>query len=179
VSLRFISLPIEGLFLVEPRVFTDDRGFFFESYRASDFASQGIRVDFVQDNHSLSAAGVVRGLHFQRAPHQQAKLVRVVAGSVWDVVVDLRPGSASFGQWYGLELAVANYRMLYIPEGFAHGFVALSEGAELLYKCSREYRQESEGGVRWNDPDLGIQWPVRNVRVSARDASLPPLKDLQ
>jgi dTDP-4-dehydrorhamnose 3,5-epimerase len=181
MSLIFSMLPINGLLLVEPRVFEDERGFFMEIFKASEFRSQGIDLDFVQDNHSLSKRGVLRGLHFQRPPHTQAKLVRVIAGAVWDVAVDLRPGSPSYGRWYGLELSAQNRLMLFIPEGFAHGFITLVDGTELVYKCSTEYRKESDGGVRWDDPDIGIDWPwpLRDVLVSEKDAALPLLRDLK
>ena len=175
---NFSKLPIDGLILVEPRVIADTRGFFMETYKAGEFKDHGVDVAFVQDNHSLSGQGVLRGLHFQRPPHSQAKLVRVISGAAWDVAVDLRPGSSSFGRWYGLELNAQNHRMLFIAEGFAHGFVALAAGTELLYKCSSEYNRESDGGVRWDDPDLAIGWPLSDAIVSSKDAALPLLKDL-
>ena len=161
-----------------PRLFPDERGFFLESYKAGEFAAAGIREDFVQDNHSRSARSVLRGLHFQRPPHAQAKLVRVTRGSVWDVAVDLRRGSATFGRWFGLELSEENRTMLYIPQGFAHGFVSLTDGAELLYKCGAEYDKDSDGGVRWDDPELAIEWPLSDVKLSGKDAALPLLKDI-
>ncbi len=178
MSLTFSTLPIEGLLLVEPRVFEDERGFFMETFKASEFKMHGLDPSFVQDNHSRSRKGVLRGLHFQRPPHEQAKLLRVVAGAVWDVAVDLRPGSSSYGRWYGLELSASNRRMFLIPAGFAHGFVTLADGTELLYKCSLEYHKESDTGVRWDDPDLHIDWPIREVTVSKKDAKLPFLRDL-
>lgn len=174
----FEQTPIDGLLIIRPRMFPDDRGFFMESYKASDFAAAGIHEDFVQDNHSRSSRGVLRGLHFQRAPHAQAKLVRVTSGLVWDVAVDLREGSATYGRWFGLELSAENRAMLFLPRGFAHGFVSLADGTELLYKCGTEYHKESDGGVRWDDPDLAIVWPVDDVHLSAKDAALPWLKDL-
>lgn len=174
----FEQTPIDGLLIVRPRIFPDDRGFFMESYKASEFAAAGIHEVFVQDNHSRSKRGVLRGLHFQRAPHAQAKLVRVTSGLVWDVAVDMRADSATYGRWFGLELSAENHTMLYLPRGFAHGFVALSDVAELLYKCGTEYHNESDGGVRWNDPDLAITWPLDDVLLSGKDAALPWLKDL-
>lgn len=173
----FVSTGIEGVVIIEPGVFSDDRGFFLESFKATDFRSAGIDVSFVQDNHSKSARGVLRGLHFQKPPYAQGKLVRVLEGVVWDVAVDLREGSPTFGRWFGLELSADNHRMLYIPPGFAHGFVTLSNTAQFFYKCTGEYRKESEAGVRWNDPTLAIEWPLTDVTVSEKDRMLPMLKD--
>ncbi|MBN1242930.1 MAG: dTDP-4-dehydrorhamnose 3,5-epimerase [Spirochaetales bacterium] len=164
---------IDGLIIVEPRAFPDERGFFMETYKDSEFARAGIVGPFVQDNHSMSARGVLRGLHFQRAPHAQGKLVRVVAGRVWDVAVDLRQGSPTFGAWRGIELSAENRLQFWIPAGFAHGFVALEDGSELLYKCSAEYHGPSESGIRWDDPILGIGWPLRDVTISGKDSVLP------
>lgn len=174
----FEPTAIEGLLIIRPRMFPDDRGSFMETYKASEFAAAGIHEVFVQDNHSRSRRGVLRGLHFQREPHAQAKLVRVTSGLVWDVAVDLRAGSTTYGRWFGLELSAENHTMLFLPPGFAHGFVALSDQAELLYKCGAEYHKESDGGVRWNDPDLAIGWPIDDVILSDKDAALPWLKDL-
>ena len=174
----FTTLPLSGLLLVESRVFGDDRGFFIETYRASEFKANGIPEVFVQDNHSCSSRGVLRGLHFQRAPHAQGKLVRVALGSVWDVAVDLRVGSSSYRRWYGVELSAENHLMLYLPPGFAHGFLTLSDKAHFLYKCTDEYDKASEAGIRWDDPDIGIEWPMRDVVVSERDAALPFIKDV-
>ncbi len=169
----FRPAPLGGLLVVEPRAFPDGRGFFFESYKASDFAKAGVAGPFVQDNHSLSSLGSVRGLHFQRPPFAQGKLVRVTRGRVWDVAVDLRKSSETFGTWYGLELSAENRLQLWIPVGFAHGFVALEEGTELQYKCSSEYAPSSEGGIRWDDPVLGIKWPLKGAVVSEKDGRLP------
>lgn len=171
---KFGTEVIQGLVVVETVVLEDSRGFFLETYKASDFALGGVSPRFVQDNHSLSRKGVVRGLHFQRDPHAQAKLVRVCRGSVWDVAVDLRPGSPTYGEWFGIELSEANRRQLFIPEGFAHGFQALSEEAELLYKCSAEYDPSCDSGIRWDDPTLAIRWPISDAVVSPKDAALPP-----
>ena len=137
------------------------------------FRAAGIVGPFVQDNHSVSSPGTVRGLHFQREPHAQGKLVRVTRGRVWDVAVDLRMGSRSFGKWEGIELSAANRLMFWIPVGFAHGFVALEEGTELQYKCTDEYAPGSEGGIRWDDGGLAIDWPLREAHVSEKDAALP------
>ena len=170
--------PIEGLLIIEPRVYIDDRGFFMESFKARDFAAAGIPGPFVQDNHSQSRRGTLRGLHFQREPYAQGKLVRVTRGAVWDVAVDLRPGSQSFAKWYGLELSERNHLMLWIPPGFAHGFIALEDDSELQYKCTAEYHAPSDSGIRWNDPDLAITWPIKDVLISPKDATLPYLKDI-
>lgn len=172
----FEKTPLEGVLIARPRVFDDDRGFFFESYKASEFRAAGIAQAFVQDNHSRSDRGVLRGLHMQRPPHAQAKLVRVTRGSVWDVAVDMRKGSPTFGRWFGLELSETNRTMLFIPRGLAHGFVTLSEQAELQYKCDAEYDKASELGIRWDDPDLAIDWPLADVHVSEKDAALPFLR---
>jgi len=178
MPLTFASSPVKGLLIVTPRVFHDDRGFFIETYKESDLDKAGITERFVQDNHSRSSKGVLRGLHFQRAPHAQAKLVRVTRGRLWNVAVDLRPGSPTYREWYGTELSEENRVMLYIPAGFANGFVALEDETELQYKCSVEYDAASDGGVRWDDPELAIRWPARDVLVSAKDAALPYLRDL-
>jgi dTDP-4-dehydrorhamnose 3,5-epimerase len=174
----FTRLKLDGLVLVEPRAFADERGFFMECYKASDFLREGIGTVFVQDNHSRSTRGVLRGLHFQHPPSGQAKLVRAISGSVWDVAVDLRQGSPTYAQWYGHELNDVNHLMLYIPEGFAHGFVTLSSEAHLIYKCGAEYDRERDGGIRWDDPDIAIEWPVREMTISEKDRTLPYLKDL-
>lgn len=175
------TTPLQGLLVIEPRIFCDDRGFFLESYKESEFVALGIAEPFMQDNHSLSQRGVVRGLHFQRAPHSQGKLVRVTRGCVWDVAVDLRPGSPTFKKWYGLELSAANHRIFWIPEGCAHGFMALEDYSELQYKCTKEYHQASDGGIRWDDPDINIVWPDVGVVpvLSSKDAALPYIKDIQ
>jgi dTDP-4-dehydrorhamnose 3,5-epimerase len=160
--------PIEGLILVQPRVFQDDRGFFFESYHQPRYQAQGIDVTFVQDNHSFSRQGTLRGLHFQTSPGQ-AKLVRCVRGRIWDVAVDLRPDSVTFGQWQAFELDSQSHHQLFIPVGFAHGFCVLSEEAEVLYKCSSIYDGTTESGLAWDDPELAVAWPVTNPVISVRD----------
>jgi len=173
------TTPIDGLLVIEPKVFADERGFFMESFKASDFAAFGITQDFVQDNHSKSRKGVIRGLHFQRAPYAQGKLVRVTRGRAWDVAVDLRKGSLTFGTWYAVELSAGNHLLFWIPEGFAHGFLALEDDTELLYKCTAEYNPTSDGGICWNDPDIAVVWPQIGVSplLSTKDAVLPLLKD--
>lgn len=168
--------PLPGLVIAEPRRFPDDRGFFMETYKAGEYATAGIAGPFVQDNHSKSARGVLRGIHFQFPPFAQGKLVRVVEGSVWDVAVDLRPDSPAFGKWFGIELSADNGLQMWLPPGFGHGFVTLTEVAQFQYKCTAEYDKASEGGVRWDDSDLGIKWPLREVSVSAKDEALPALR---
>lgn len=165
--------PIPGLVVVGTRRFEDDRGFFVETYKGSEFMAAGITEDFVQDNHSRSRKGVLRGLHFQRDPHAQGKLVRAVSGVVWDVAVDIRPGSASYGAWCAVELSGDNGLMLYLPAGFAHGFLTLSDEAHVMYKCTAEYDKASESGYRWDDPTIAVAWPTRDVVVSDKDAALP------
>ena len=150
--------PIEGLFVIEPKVFGDRRGYFMETYNQKDFFAAGLTMEFVQDNQSSSAKGVLRGLHFQKT-HPQGKLVRVVSGRVFDVAVDIRPGSRTYGKWHGVELNAENKKQFYIPPGFAHGFLVLSETAEFCYKCTDFYHPEDEGGLLWNDPAIGINWP--------------------
>ena len=169
----FSPLEIPDVLLVVPRVFPDERGFFMESYKESDFVAAGIAEAFVQDNCSLSKKGVVRGLHFQTPPKAQGKLVRVVSGRGWDVAVDIRPGSATFLKWVARELSADNNEMLYIPTGFAHGFAALSDTAQLLYKCTAEYDPSLDTGIRWDDPTISLPWPVVLPLVSEKDAALP------
>lgn len=174
----FSRLSIEGLVLVEPRVFKDSRGFFMESYKRSEFAAGGIDALFVQDNHSFSTKNVIRGLHFQLPPRAQGKLVRVTRGVAWDVAVDLRKDSPTYKKWMGLELSDTNGLMLYIPAGFAHGFAAISDEVHLQYKCTEEYDPKLDSGVRWDDPDIGVKWPVASPVVSEKDGALPFLKEL-
>lgn len=171
---------LPGVRLIEPRVFGDDRGFFLESWNARSFADAGLDLAFVQDNHSRSARGVLRGLHYQRE-NPQGKLVRVTAGAVFDVAVDVRRASPHFGKWVGYELSDANKRMLYVPPGFAHGFLVLSDSADFLYKCTMLYDAGSDAGIRWNDPAIGIEWPLGDVppQLSAKDAIAPLLADAQ
>ena len=159
--------------ILEPPVFGDSRGFFTESWNEPRFnAAVGHPVRFVQDNHSRSAKGVLRGLHFQRAPHAQGKLVRCVAGAVFDVAVDLRAGSPRFGQWVGVELSADNHRQLWIPPGFGHGFLTLSDSADFLYKTTELYAPDCEGAVRWDDPDIGVEWPDLGLPYQLADKDL-------
>ncbi|MCX7845814.1 MAG: dTDP-4-dehydrorhamnose 3,5-epimerase [Dictyoglomaceae bacterium] len=150
------------MIIIEPTVYRDERGFFMETYNLKEFKELGLNVDFVQDNHSRSKKGVLRGLHFQRK-YPQGKLIRVIRGRIFDVAVDIRKESATFGKWYGIELSEENKLMFYIPEGFAHGFLVLSEEAEVLYKTTEYYHPEDEGGIIWNDPDIGINWPLEEI----------------
>ncbi|MDX7921487.1 dTDP-4-dehydrorhamnose 3,5-epimerase [Aeromonas media] len=161
---------IPDVFILEPKVFGDERGFFFESFNHKLFEEVvGYPVTFVQDNHSRSSRGVLRGLHYQLPPHAQGKLVRCVEGEVFDVGVDIRKSSPTFGQWVGVYLSAENKRQLWIPEGFAHGFVTLSESADFLYKTTDYYHRESEGAISWNDPDINIEWPIADVLLSEKD----------
>lgn len=172
---------IEGLFEIFPKVYGDHRGYFMETYQAEAFAKAGISAEFVQDNQSASTKGVLRGLHFQKT-HPQGKLVRVVSGEVFDVAVDIRKGSKTYGQWYGVTLTAEKKNMFYIPAGFAHGFVVLSEYAEFTYKCTDFYHPEDEGGLMWNDPQLGITWPEpENGKwiLSEKDRAYPPFSELE
>ena len=177
MPLTVISQPLPGLFYLEPKVFGDDRGFFFESFSERDFNALGVSVSWVQDNHSKSAKGVLRGLHFQKGALAQDKLVRVTAGRAWDVVVDVRRSSPTFRQWAAFDLTAANKRLLFVPKGFAHGFISLEDGTEFLYKCSNFYEPAQEGGVAWNDPALAIPWPLDGItpQLSARDQRWPTL----
>ena len=173
----FISLSIPGVVFIQPKVFRDERGFFLETYKYSEFAGAGITERFVQDNHSFSSKGVLRGFHYQKNPDAQGKLVYCVKGKIFDVAVDIRKGSSYFGRWVGRELSDENNAMLYIPQGFAHGFVVLSETADVVYKCTAEYSPANDSGIIWNDPDIGIEWPVLTPLLSTKDSLLPMLKD--
>ena len=168
---------IPEVLLIEPDVVGDSRGFFMESWHKQKFAEQGMVVDFVQDNHSHSARGVLRGLHYQ-LQQPQGKLVRVVTGSVFDVAVDIRRGSPTFGEWVGVELSADNQRQLYVPPGFAHGFCVLSETADFLYKCTDYYDPQDEHGIIWNDPAIGISWPESDFLISKKDAANGLLKNM-
>ena len=174
--MKLIETAIADLLIIEPRVFCDDRGFFMESWNAATFREAGLDLHFVQDNHSRSAKGVLRGLHFQN-PNPQGKLVRVTAGRAWDVAVDLRRGSPTCGQWQGVELSAANKRMFWVPPGFAHGFVALEDGTDFLYKCTAAYEPANEQSLLWNDPAVGIDWPLEGIEplLSAKDKVGVPL----
>ena len=168
------SLSIDGLFFIQPKLFGDARGYFLETYSAPDFAAAGITARFVQDNQSKSTKGVLRGLHYQKT-HPQGKLVRVITGEVFDVAVDLRSGSPTFGKWEGVILSGETQNQFYVPQGFAHGFLVLSEEAIFAYKCTDFYHPEDEGGIRWDDPAIGIVWPDLGIQplLSAKDLALP------
>jgi len=176
--MQILDTDIPDVKLIEPKVFGDDRGFFLETWRADWLTQIAPGLSFVQDNHSRSVKGVLRGLHYQ-IRHPQGKLVRVVAGAVYDVALDIRAGSPTFGRWTGAELSAENKRMLWVPPGFAHGFLTLRDGTEFLYKCTDYYAPEWERAVAWNDPDLAIDWPLapgETPSLSAKDAAAPPLK---
>ncbi len=178
---QFTKTGIEGLVVVEPKVFGDNRGYFMETYNYNDFKAAGLDMVFVQDNQSKSKKGVLRGLHFQKK-NPQGKLVRVVSGEVYDVAVDLRRGSDTYGKWYGVLLSAENKKQFYVPEGCAHGFVVMSETAEFVYKCTRFYDPSDEGGLMWNDPEIGIDWPVpenAELLLSEKDQHHQPLKDFE
>ncbi|MCI6190855.1 MAG: dTDP-4-dehydrorhamnose 3,5-epimerase [Clostridium sp.] len=179
-NFKFTETKIRGVYIIEPKVFGDNRGYFMETYNKEHFEEVGLTMNFVQDNESSSSKGVLRGLHFQ-TKHTQGKLVRVTKGEVFDVAVDLRKGSPTYGQWEGVVLSAENKKQFYIPEGFAHGFLVLSDHAIFNYKCTDFYCPEGEGGVLWNDPDIGIEWPldgIDNIILSEKDKVHPTLKDL-
>jgi len=178
--MRVRKTDIEGLLILEPKVFEDSRGFFFESFHKKKLEDLGIKYSFSQDNQSRSAFGVIRGLHYQKEPWAQTKLIRVIEGVIFDVAVDIRSGSPSYGQWYGLEISAKNHLQLLVPAGFAHGFSVLSDFATVLYKCNTYYHPESESGIRYNDPDLQIDWKINFDRalISEKDRVLPFLKDV-
>ncbi len=171
------TTPLPGVLVVQPKVFGDARGFFVETYNEARYQSSGVSVRFVQDNHSLSTQrGVLRGLHFQRTKPQD-KLVWCIEGQIWDVAVDVRPSSPTFKQWFGVHLDTENKKQIFVPAGFAHGFVVLSERAQVVYKCSALYDPSDEGGLIWNDPTVNIDWPLRDVILSAKDQALPTLEN--
>ncbi|MBV7266320.1 dTDP-4-dehydrorhamnose 3,5-epimerase [Erythrobacter ani] len=178
--MRVLPTPIEGPLIIEPQVFGDDRGFFLESWNADRFAECGIETMFVQDNHSRSQKGVLRGLHFQN-PGPQGKLVRVVSGAVFDVAVDLRRSSATFGKWTGVELSAENKRMFWVPQGFAHGFLTLEDDTDFLYKCDAAYAPANEHSLAWDDPAIGIDWPTSGIEVqlSAKDRDGRSLSEVE
>ena len=175
--MKVIETELPGVLIVEPKVFPDARGFFVETYNKERYVAGGIAADFVQDNLSFSSRGVLRGLHYQN-PHAQGKLVYVLQGEVWDVAVDIRPGSPQFGRWTAVTLSSDNKRQFYIPPGFAHGFCVLSDTALFTYKCTDTYHPECDGGIRWDDPDIGIAWPIGEPLLSEKDRQQPLLKDV-
>lgn len=176
---NFHKTDIEGVYIIEPEVFGDNRGYFMETYNLDEFKEAGLGMSFVQDNQSKSKKGVLRGLHFQ-TQHLQGKLVRVTSGEVFDVAVDLRKGSNTYGKWVGVKLSSENKKQFYIPEGFAHGFLVLSEEAEFVYKCTDLYHPEFEGGIAWNDPEIGVEWPtegIQEVILAEKDKKRKSLKE--
>ena len=178
-----IDTSIEGVYIIEPTVFGDNRGYFMETYSKKDFEEIGLNYDFVQDNQSKSKKGVLRGLHFQKE-NSQAKLVRCIKGEVFDIAVDLRPGSLTYGKWEGVRLSEENKKMFMIPKGFAHGFLVLSDEAEFTYKCDDIYNPTAEGGLAWNDKDVAIEWPMENMKeeellTSEKDSKWPTLEELR
>ncbi len=175
--MEIIETKLKGVFVIKPKVFEDARGYFFESYSRNAFAQAGLNLDFVQDNQSLSQKGVLRGLHFQNPPHAQGKLVRVITGAVLDVAVDIRKNSPTYGQWFGLELTEKNKWMMYIPEGFAHGFATLEDNTVFSYKCTAFYNKASEDCILWNDTDLAIDWQINDPLLSEKDLQGKKMKD--
>lgn len=178
--MNILPCNIAGPLIIEPKLFGDDRGFFMESWNSATFAAAGLDLTFVQDNHSRSQKGVLRGMHFQN-PGSQGKLVRVVRGIVYDAVVDLRRSSPTFGEWAGVVLSAENKRMFWVPEGFAHGFLTLEDNTDFLYKCTTPYNPQSEVSLAWNDPNIGIEWPLHGIRpiLSKKDANGVPLVDVK
>jgi dTDP-4-dehydrorhamnose 3,5-epimerase len=174
---HFERLEIPEIILVEPEIFKDTRGFFMETYKYSDFERADIEAYFVQDNFSRSSQGILRGLHYQKDPEAHGKLIQCLQGKIFDAAVDIRKGSPTFGRWVSAELSRETGRMLYVPPGFAHGFLVLSDTADVMYKCTREYSPENDRGVIWNDPDVGIRWPLKNPSLSGKDSRHPLLKD--
>ncbi len=178
--MKFTKTKIDGIVIIEPNYFPDSRGFFMESYKKSEFAANGISEEFIQDNHSKSTKGVLRGLHYQLATHPMGKLVRCIHGEIFDVGVDLRKGSPTYGQWVGEVLSEENRKMLYIPSGFAHGFYTMSEIAEVMYKCTGEYSQANERALLWRAPEVGIKWPFQGEPIlSEKDKKHPTLKNVE
>ena len=180
-NFTFTEIKIKGVYIIDVKTYGDNRGYFMETYNYNDFKEAGIDHNFVQDNQSASKKGVLRGLHFQ-INYPQDKLVRVIRGEVFDVVVDMRPGSKTYGQWYGVRLSEENKKMFFIPKNFAHGFLVLSDYAEFTYKCTDFYHPNDEGGIIWNDPDLGIEWPIEpglELTISDKDTKWPGFKDIK
>ena len=176
--MKISETKLKGVLLIEPKIFGDDRGFFLETYQAERYKEMGISDHFVQDNHSRSMCGALRGMHFQ-VKHPQAQIVTVMRGRIYDVCIDLRKGSPTFGGWVGVELGDSSQRQIYMAPGFAHGFCVLTDWADLHYKVSCNYDSEDEGGLFWNDSDIGVEWPIHAPIVSARDRSFPRLSDIE
>lgn len=180
-KIKVTPCDIEGLYVIEPQVFGDERGYFVETYNKQEFSEFGLNMEFVQDNQSMSRKGVLRGLHFQ-IKHPQGKLVRVLSGEVFDVAVDLRKGSETYGKWFGVVLSDENKKQFYVPEGFAHGFLVLSETAVFAYKCTDFYHPEDEGGIRWDDPAIGVEWPIAEdmeILLSEKDRNREGIASLE
>ncbi len=178
MAFKFQRLEIPDVILIEPNIYEDERGFFVETYKFSEFSGFGIKEQFVQENHSKSVRSVLRGLHYQKIPMAQGKLIKAINGEVFDVAVDIRKGSPTYGRWISVVLSAENKRMLYVPVGFAHGFCVLSETAEVLYKVTEEYSPENDTGIIWNDPDIAISWPIQHPIVSKKDMAHPRLKEI-
>ena len=179
MSFQFQEIGLNGLILIEPDIYTDERGYFLETFKESDYEQAGICKRFVQDNHSFSNKNVIRGLHYQLPPAAQGKLVYLITGSILDIVVDIRKNSPDFGKWFSLELHSEKKQLLYIPEGFAHGFLTLTDNVHLMYRCTEKYSPENEKGILWNDPELNITWNITQPIISAKDAGLPYFKEAQ
>ncbi len=179
--MKIIHTDFKGLFIIEPRIFKDPRGYFYESYNENRFLESSLKYDFVQDNQSKSSYGVIRGLHYQIEPHAQTKLIRVLQGTIYDVAVDIRKGSPTYGRWFGIELSEENHLQLLIPTGFAHGFSVLSKTAVIMYKCDDFYFPDAERGITYSDPVLNIDWKIEHgkILVSDKDKKLPPLQDAE
>lgn len=176
---KFEATRIPEVIVIQPTIFQDDRGFFLETYKQSEFMALGMSAPFIQGNHSRSTQGVLRGLHYQKPPKAQGKLLRVIQGEIFDAAVDIRHGSPTFGQWVGVILSAENKKMFYVPTGFAHGFCVITKTAEVLYQTTEEYFPQHEAGILWNDPDIAIEWPVQNPTISGKDSHLPRLKECQ
>jgi len=179
MPMKITETRLPGLLIIDPNVFGDKRGYFFESYNAEVFRQAGLEMEFLQDNESCSGKGILRGLHFQEPPYEQGKLVRVARGGVMDVSVDIRKGSPTFGKWEAFELTEQNKRMVYIPPGFAHGFVTLEENTIFIYKCTNIYHKESENSIRWDDPDLNIDWGISEPVISDKDRTAPLFREME
>jgi dTDP-4-dehydrorhamnose 3,5-epimerase len=177
--MEFIDTGIEGLWLIKPKVFADNRGYFFESYNKDIFEKNGLNLNFIQDNQSLSGKGVLRGLHFQNPPFAQGKLVRVITGAVFDVAVDIRKNSPTYGKYYGAELTEENKMMMYVPEGFAHGFLTLRDNTIFSYKCTNVYNKASEDCIKWDDKNIGINWNVKDPILSEKDLHGKPFNEFK